>query len=608
MTTPTYAPNELSGLTEERRRSIMAVLVFIGAVDRKWDPREQALVRPFLMSGAVWGIADALMASESEKASRLAESIRSNEGLLALGQRCAEALPSAAAREKLVNLLLALVWADDVMRPEERSVLGTFVRGLGVPEERANELAMEAEPENERIFSAIVGGELDVVRKLLDAGTSVMSRDVHQWTPLHLAASKGQLAIVELLLERGADVSATHDQGSRPIHVACNKPYEAIVARLLKAGAKVDDVNTSGFTPLAIAATTGQLGVARALRNGGASLEMPSPGEMTPLHSAAQYGHSAVVAFLLREGAAASARTKEKRTPLMLASESGDAASVTALLAADGEIDAASETGETALHGAVRGGSAGVVALLVGFGANVDAATTKHVVPLAIAALLGEVASAKHLLDAGANLDVASADGTTPILAATAFDRRAMIALLVSRGAKVDESKRAVSLPIKSLRSVPLTEPLPPAGLRPSDEALAAFGDYQLAGWLHEDGSPDQVLVSGTDRAGRPHYVGRPSKGDPRARYLVVTDSSGNRWLPLFTSDAAANAFRRATPIGWPEGGTGLARAVTTHAEPQIFAIHDLPIEGVMLDPYGPTRVTLTAEECARVARRVSKG
>ena len=121
---------------------------------------------------------------------------------------------------------------------------------------------------------------------------------------------------------------------------------------------------------------------------------------------------------------------------------------------------------------------------------------------------------------------------------------------------------------------------------------------------MNLEGAPDQVLVGGRTK-GREQYVGRPGSGDPRARLLTVTDSAGKRWLPVFSSELAADAFRRAVPVGWPADGVGLARAVTGSANAKIFAVTDLPVEGIALDPYGPHGpCLLTAEECDRVARR----
>jgi ankyrin repeat protein len=61
------------------------------------------------------------------------------------------------------------------------------------------------------IFPAIESGDIDAVRKLLDADPQLISvrtveGDPDHFTPLQFAAAKGQLAICRLLVDRGAEV------------------------------------------------------------------------------------------------------------------------------------------------------------------------------------------------------------------------------------------------------------------------------------------------------------------------------------------------------------------------------------------------------------------
>jgi ankyrin repeat protein/tellurite resistance protein len=605
-------PGDFAELTEVQRRALLTMLVLAASADGNVDPREIALVRPLLESKA-WRASNQVFAADLQHAQERARAIRTPAEVAELGRASAIGF-SFASRELFLSLLFAIAWADGAVRPEEQWVISAFAQGLGHPGERVNALADMAADVN--IFAATARGRIDAVRRLLDAGTSVMTRDPRDWTPLHVAVASGKAAIVDLLLERGADVHAKHGQGSPPLFLACNKPYEAIVERLLRAGARPDEAGAGGLNPLLIAAMFGQTGVARALRGGGASLEVRDADSRTPLHAAAQEGRSGVVAFLLAEGAAVDARTNPACTPLMFAVEHGDLATVTALLAAKADVHAVDIDQQTPLHYAMLGNRPEVVALLLAFGARADAPAAKQVTPLHVAAGAGYTTSARLLLDAGAPVDAKNIEGGTPLFMAAVRDRREVYELLVARGANLDaptsfdttpRGSVGVGLAIKALRGESLAEPLAAGSLRPDDATLAAHDDYQIAMWMNAEGSPDQVLVAGTDAKGRPSYVGRAASGDPRGRFFALTDKSGKRWLPVFTTDAAAEAFRRALPqVGWPEGGVGLARAVTGSANAKvIFAIGDLPIDGVVLNPFGPSGpIHITAEECDRIARR----
>jgi ankyrin repeat protein len=52
-------------------------------------------------------------------------------------------------------------------------------------------------------------GEEDVVRRFLEKGLNIETKDYRGETALHKAAKRGHEAVVRLLLEKGADINAT---------------------------------------------------------------------------------------------------------------------------------------------------------------------------------------------------------------------------------------------------------------------------------------------------------------------------------------------------------------------------------------------------------------
>ncbi len=65
-----------------------------------------------------------------------------------------------------------------------------------------------------------VGGRVDVVRLLLDAGVEVNRRFEHDLTALMWAAGYGKDSTVRLLLERGADARLVDDRGLAAAEIA----------------------------------------------------------------------------------------------------------------------------------------------------------------------------------------------------------------------------------------------------------------------------------------------------------------------------------------------------------------------------------------------------
>jgi ankyrin repeat protein len=105
------------------------------------------------------------------------------------------------------------------------------------------------------------GGDVAVMRLLLQAGADPALVQKNGNTPIHLAASislagnnpdhgieNGALAAMDLCLEAGADINAVNAVGDTAVHVALGSP--AILRYLAEHGAKLDVKNKQGRTPL----------------------------------------------------------------------------------------------------------------------------------------------------------------------------------------------------------------------------------------------------------------------------------------------------------------------------------------------------------------------
>uniref|UniRef100_A0ACD5THJ5 Uncharacterized protein n=1 Tax=Avena sativa TaxID=4498 RepID=A0ACD5THJ5_AVESA len=165
------------------------------------------------------------------------------------------------------------------------------------------------------------GGNVDIVRYLLDHGAKPENVDIRGYTPLHEAVKIGDREVVELLLSRGAYVDPFSTKHGTPLHVAaqhkqdgamkilldhhadCNKILDnissplmiAIYSRsvkcvnlLLEAGADVKGVRTT--TPLQGAARNGLTDVLKPLLDAGADPNVPNGFGHLPIQLAAYFG------------------------------------------------------------------------------------------------------------------------------------------------------------------------------------------------------------------------------------------------------------------------------------------------------------------------------
>jgi hypothetical protein len=83
-----------------------------------------------------------------------------------------------------------------------------------------------------RLFEAVKSGNLTQIIEEIESNAPVNQQDEHGWTPLNWAAGGGNLKIVKLLLDRGADVSIAGRDRRTPYDIALAAGH-AEVAKIL---------------------------------------------------------------------------------------------------------------------------------------------------------------------------------------------------------------------------------------------------------------------------------------------------------------------------------------------------------------------------------------
>jgi cytohesin len=121
------------------------------------------------------------------------------------------------------------------------------------------------------IHKAAFDGNLNGVRRHLDAGVDANTQTRSENTPLHAAAFRGHVDVIELLLAHGADVNARDVRGWIPLHQAVDQGHALAAELLVTKGAEVNArMKGGGFTTLDLAYLREQNGLAAFLRNHGA--------------------------------------------------------------------------------------------------------------------------------------------------------------------------------------------------------------------------------------------------------------------------------------------------------------------------------------------------
>ena len=132
----------------------------------------------------------------------------------------------------------------------------------------------------------------------------------------HSAVMDGNLDRVRLLVEQGADKEMGDVNDSTPLLLASCHGHLDMVQYLVEKGVKIDKPNDIGHTPLMAAAWRGHLEVTRYLLEQGADREKADNNGKTPLHKAAFYGRLETVMLLMRYGADLNARDNYGKLPI----------------------------------------------------------------------------------------------------------------------------------------------------------------------------------------------------------------------------------------------------------------------------------------------------
>jgi CubicO group peptidase (beta-lactamase class C family) len=109
--------------------------------------------------------------------------------------------------------------------------------------------AQETTPPSVSLHLAALQGNMDAVRRHIEAGTDLNEKDAYGSSALIIAATFGRGEVAAALIEAGADLSITNNDGATPLHIAAFLGRTAIVEALLAGGANKYLRDNVGNTP-----------------------------------------------------------------------------------------------------------------------------------------------------------------------------------------------------------------------------------------------------------------------------------------------------------------------------------------------------------------------
>lgn len=158
------------------------------------------------------------------------------------------------------------------------------------------------------LLAATHANRIDAARLLIERGANVNAKDGIQDSPFLYAGAEGRLEILRMTLAAGADLKSTNRYGGTALIPAAHHGHVETVRELLKTRIDIDHVNRLGWTALLEAIILGDGGpahteIVRLLVAHGASVQRADAQGVTPLAHAEQRGQHAIVEILRRAGA-----------------------------------------------------------------------------------------------------------------------------------------------------------------------------------------------------------------------------------------------------------------------------------------------------------------
>jgi ankyrin repeat protein len=312
------------------------------------------------------------------------------------------------------------------------------------------------------LYSAVMKGDLPIVRQLLECGVDVDRPSAQSWTSLKSAAHQGNEDIVRALLEAGADPNIADDSGYTPLMNAVSREHEDIVRLLLEFHASPDiqggDIPEdeewiAGRSALMDAVASGNLAITQALLEHDADTELRDGQDMTALGGSLHAASSEMVDLLLSAGADLDAVGPPGSAFAMLMGYGESKLDVAQVLLEHGfDPDTVTAGGMSMLQIAARVGSVGFTTLLIESGVDVLFRSRVNCTAFDLAANY-EFDEVADLLRNSMNRAVPEIDrqddqGATPLMKAVKAKDLSAVKSLLAQGADASRRDRRGDTPL----------------------------------------------------------------------------------------------------------------------------------------------------------------
>eukprot|EP00919_Chromeraceae_sp_WS-2016_P012558 GHVR01029366.1.p1 GENE.GHVR01029366.1~~GHVR01029366.1.p1 ORF type:complete len:994 (+),score=171.20 GHVR01029366.1:1139-4120(+) len=221
---------------------------------------------------------------------------------------------------------------------------------------------------------AVIRGNVDVVRTLIDNSAGIFTTDENENNIMHLACMHGHIEILNILLALFVDTEPINIDGRSPLAVAAQGGHIHIVDRLLKHKVDHQTYDHNRMTPLMLLSrsrsTPQALQIATLLTDAGTDPNAVDKDGYSALYWACDR-NLPLASFLHTRGASIKIKDrKEGWGPLHVASMTGSVDVVSWIISLDHHVNLLDNLNNTPLHYACKYGRTDVVSRLLANGAK----------------------------------------------------------------------------------------------------------------------------------------------------------------------------------------------------------------------------------------------
>ena len=218
------------------------------------------------------------------------------------------------------------------------------------------------------MHAAASGGNANIVRRLIEAGSQTNVYGGSEGSALHIAIQNDHSEVMQILVDAGHGLYVWGEYNGPPLSAALISEKFDAVRLLVRNNINTNDPPEGYFNPLSLACSHASIEIVQLLLDNGADVAIKQPGNNC-LQNAAKRGELEIMKLLLARGANIIGETRDfYSTPLKAAIQSRNPKVLEFVIQSGADINAKGSSSKYPIDLAIFGGNLSAAERLIGLG------------------------------------------------------------------------------------------------------------------------------------------------------------------------------------------------------------------------------------------------